>query len=168
MGFGIRCRAGIPASCTGAELSEHPITLIFPFAAGGGGDPAARRSHWKCPRCSTKLWFSKTPGGAGMLGAMAIKNAKPMVFSCSFLHNGLTVIRTIADPTSAMRRQRLHSYAPTTRTGLSSPQIRCAVYGDIKGLIAYAKANPGKLNIGMGGIGSADQIVLEIIKQWRN
>jgi len=64
------------------SFSSHPITILVPFAAGGSSDVVMRWSRNASPKVSTSRSSSKiSPGGAGNIAALVIKNAGPTATS---------------------------------------------------------------------------------------
>lgn len=133
----------------------RPVTLVVPIAAGGGVDTIARVFAALLAERLKQPWVVENrPGAGGMVGLDSVAKATP---------DGHTLATF---ETSAALQQWLHrkvpfdvvtSFAPVAQmattplvlfAGPSSP------VSDLKGMIAYAKANPGKLSVGSPGMGT--------------
>jgi tripartite-type tricarboxylate transporter receptor subunit TctC len=145
---------------SGAAVAEeasgfpaHPIRLIVPFPAGGPSDVVARvigqkmSEDWGQP-----VVIENRPGANTIIGAQAAAKAAP---------DGYTLFMAI-DSTLVMN-QYLHKslpydpvndFAPISLTAKTISVLAVSASGPktVQELIAYAKAQPGKLNYGAGTI----------------
>lgn len=159
----------VPALCLAqgaASYPDKPIKLIVPYPPGGSTDPVARLLAADiAPRIGQPVVVENRPGAAGSIGTEAVARATPDGYTI-LLHT--SVIAT--DPT-------LKKSAPYDVKRDLAP-ITLAVTGpylvvvnpslpvkNIAELIAYAKANPGKLFYGSAGQGSSGHIIGELFKQ---
>jgi tripartite-type tricarboxylate transporter receptor subunit TctC len=145
---------------------DHPIKLIVPYPPGGSTDPVARLlASDIATRLGQPVVVENKPGAAGSIGTDAVAKGAPDGYTI-LLHT--SVIAT--DPT-------LKKSAPYDVQRDLTP-ITLAVTGpylvvvnpslpvhNITELIAYAKANPGKLNYGSAGQGSSGHIIGELFKK---
>ena len=159
--------AGFAPLATAQEYPSRPITMIFPFPPGGSGDTASRAIAADMAKTLKQpVIIENRAGGGGMQGALAVKNGRPDGYLVSYLHIGIAVIRPSADASFAFEPAR--DYAPVALTWevwssiVANPN---APFRDMKGLIAYARANPGKLNMAVGGVGSVDHVTGNLLKQ---
>jgi tripartite-type tricarboxylate transporter receptor subunit TctC len=133
----------------------RPVTLVVPIAAGGGVDTIARVFAGKLAERLKQPWVVENrPGAGGLVGLDAVAKATP---------DGHTMATF---ETSAVLQQWLHSRVPFDVVADFAPVAQIATtplflfagpaspVKDMKGLIAYAKANPGKLAVGTPGIGT--------------
>jgi tripartite-type tricarboxylate transporter receptor subunit TctC len=133
----------------------RPVTLVVPIAAGGGVDTIARVFAKELSVRLKQPWVVENrPGAGGLVGLDSVAKAASdghtlATFETSaalqqWLHRNVP-FDVVADfaPVAQMATTPLFLFA-----GPSSP------VNDIKGLIAYAKANPGKLAVGTPGIGT--------------
>ena len=149
------------AAMASAALSQtpaadsRPVTLVVPIAAGGGVDTIARVFAALLAKRLNQPWVVENrPGAGGLVGLDSVAKATPdghtlATFETSaalqqWLHRNVPfdVVKDFA-PVAQMATTPLVLFA-----GPSSPVT------DMKSLIAYAKANPGKLAAGTPGMGT--------------
>ena len=139
---------------------NRPITLVVPFAPGGGADQIARRiAEPLSARLGQTIVIDNRPGGGGTLGAAAVANAKP---------DGYTLL--YATPGQQMTLPHLMEklpYDPEKDFAAVSPLLRgvsvLVVHKDVpansvKELIELAKAKPGELSFASAGIGASSHL----------
>ena len=158
--------AGLSLSAAAAdEFPQRPITLVVPWPAGGNTDAVSRALALQLGNQLGKAVVVENRAGAnGQIGAAAVARAAP---------DGYTLLVASAEThsiTSAAKRmpydpqkdfQPIGSFAinPFMVVARATLAVR-----DIKSLVAYAQANPGKLNYGSWGAGSTGQIAMEMFK----
>ena len=144
---------------------SRPVHLIVFYAAGGGNDIVARlMGQWLSQRLGQSFVIENRPGGSGNIGTDYVIKAPPdgytlLLSSTANVVNGslydklnFNFIRDVA-PVAGI------SYEPNIF--LVNPSVPAHT---IPEFIAYAKANPGKLNFGSAGIGSSQQMSGEMFK----
>ncbi len=156
---------------TAPALAQHrPIRLIVPYAAGGPIDVTARIVAERVKDSLGTVIIDNKPGAGGNIGADAVAKAAP---------DGLT-IGIAATATNAvnpwlyskMPFNAATDFAPITQMVrvpnvlvMNTETAQRLKISTLPELIAYAKANPGKLNYGSGGNGSAGHLAGEMFKQ---
>ncbi len=143
-----------------------PINLVIPLAAGDATDLAARAVAEELAReLKTPVVPVNRPGAGGALGTDIAVKAPKDGYTLVLTNNAALVFRSIMDPKSA-------SYDPfkdLAPLGLAmrSPSILVAgaeaPFKDFRGMVAYAKANPGKVRIGTAGVGSVGDFCVQTI-----
>jgi tripartite-type tricarboxylate transporter receptor subunit TctC len=139
-----------------------PIRLVVPFAPGGGTDVTAR---YMATKLSEKLGqpviVDNRPAASGVVGADLVAKATPDGHT-------LLVVSVTFVISSALQKNlpyEVKDFAPITLL-ISSPlglMLHPSVPAkSVKELIAYAKANPGKLNYGSSGPGSIAHLSTEL------
>lgn len=146
-----------------------PIRLIVPYAAGGPIDITARALAERVRDTLGPVIIENRPGAGGNIGADAVAKAAP-----DGLTIGIAATATHAvNPWlySRMPYRADADFAPITQM-LRVPNVlvinaetalRLHI-NSLPDLIAYARANPGKLNYGSGGNGSAGHLAGELFK----
>ncbi|HYP84075.1 tripartite tricarboxylate transporter substrate binding protein [Variovorax sp.] len=163
--------AVLAAAALAAHAQQgHPIRLVVPYGAGGPIDVTARALAEQVKDSLGTVIIDNKPGAGGNIGADAVAKAAP---------DGLT-IGIAATATNAvnpwlyakMPFNAATDFAPITQmvrvpnvlvmNAEVAKRLNIHSVGD---LIAYAKANPGKLNYGSGGNGSAGHLAGEMFKK---
>lgn len=154
----------------GVQAQGKPIRLIVPYAAGGPIDLTARALAERVRDNLGPVIIENRPGAGGNIGADAVAKAAP---------DGLT-IGIAATATHAvnpwlyarMPYNAATDFAPITQMlrvpnvlVLNAEVAQRLKINSVSDLIAYAKANPAKLNYGSGGNGSAGHLAGEMFKK---
>ena len=150
--------------------NQRPIRLVVPYAPGGPIDVTARILAEGVKNSLGTVIIDNKPGAGGNIGADAVAKAAP---------DGLT-IGIAATATNAVNPW-LYSKMPFNAASDFSPITQMVRVPNVlvmnaqaaerlnihtlAQLIAYAKANPGKLNYGSGGNGSAGHLAGEMFKK---
>lgn len=140
-----------------------PIRIINPFPAGGGTDTFARPLSAKLTQALGQTVYIENQGGAGgTVGAANAARATPdgYTFFMGAIHH------TIAESVYSKLSYNLErDFIPITIVA-TVPQVMVVhpkhPFKTIKELVDYAKANPGKLNFGSPGAGTAHHLAMEL------
>ena len=153
-----------------AQAQDKPIRLIVPYAAGGPLDITARALAERVRDTLGTVIIDNKPGAGGNIGANAIAKAAP-----DGLTIGIAATATHAvNPWlySKMPFNAATEFAPITQMVrvpnvlvMNAATAQRLKINSVKDLIAYAKANPGKLNYCSGGNGSAGHLAGELFKK---
>jgi tripartite-type tricarboxylate transporter receptor subunit TctC len=153
-----------------AQAQDKPIRLIVPYAAGGPLDITARALAERVKDSLGTVIIDNKPGAGGNIGANAVAKAAP-----DGLTIGIAATATHAvNPWlySKMPFNAATEFAPITQMVrvpnvlvMNADAATRLKINSVKDLIAYAKANPGKLNYGSGGNGSAGHLAGELFKK---
>ncbi|MDR7306177.1 tripartite-type tricarboxylate transporter receptor subunit TctC [Rhodoferax saidenbachensis] len=144
---------------------SKPIRLVVPFGAGGVADLTARTVAQKMSESlGQPIVVDNKPGAGGVVAGDAVAKAEPDGYTLLLMSNGTAVSAGLFKslPFDAVR-----DFAPISTMGyfdlavLASPN---APYKTMADLLAYAKANPGKLNVGTVNIGSTQNLAAELLK----
>jgi tripartite-type tricarboxylate transporter receptor subunit TctC len=153
---------GRPAGA--ANFPDRPIKLIVPFAPGGPPDVAARIiGDWLSGHLGPVV-VENHPGPGGMLAARLVASAPPDGYTLLLATSGALAISPFLyknagiDPIKDFAAVALVSSAPIIIAVNASVPAHT-----VKELVAYAKANPGKLNYG-GVIGTPPHLSAEMFK----
>jgi tripartite-type tricarboxylate transporter receptor subunit TctC len=154
----------------GQTYPTRPVTMLVPFPAGSGPDVYARIIAAKlAPRLSQPVVIENRAGAGGAIGGKALARAEPDGYTIMFGSTSSVIVapavakETPYDPVTA--------FAPIIQV-VRGPFI-LSVRSDlginsVQELIAYAKANPGKLNYGTSGVGSLHHLATEMLKHVAN
>src|SRR5712675_3798545 len=140
--------AGLPVAAQ--PYPSRPITLIVPFPAGGGVDAVARIVAQKLSAALGQQVVIDNRGGAGgVIGTRAAVKAAPDGYTIVMAHTGITSINPTlyANPGYDPRKDfaPIGLIATTPIVLMTSTAFPARTVAD---LIALAKREPGKLNIG--------------------
>jgi tripartite-type tricarboxylate transporter receptor subunit TctC len=133
----------------------RPITLVVPVAAGGGVDTAARiLSEKLAEKLKQPVVVENRPGAGSMVGANFVAKASPDGYTLLLMEPAAVLAKwmnkTIPyDVANDFRPIALVATQPLVLFAHPSLPVN-----DVKELIAYSKANPGKLSVGTAGVGS--------------
>lgn len=153
-----------------AWAQAKPIRIIVPYAAGGPIDVTARLLAERVKDSLGTVIIENRPGGGGNIGADAVAKAAPDGTTI-----GISAVATHAiNPWlfSKMPYDATKDFAAITQmvrvpnvlvmNAETAARLKINTLAD---LIAYAKANPAKLNYGSGGNGSAGHLAGEMFKR---
>lgn len=149
-----------------AAAQEYPtkaINVVVPFSPGGGTDLLARVVAAKLrDRFGQPVTVENKPGAAGNIGAEAVFKSAPDGHTLLFTQPGPLVVNKALYARLAFDPDQ---FVPIALVSLQD--IMLAVHPgvpakNLQELIAYAKANPGKLNFGSSGAGSAPHLAAEL------
>jgi tripartite-type tricarboxylate transporter receptor subunit TctC len=164
-GFGIALALAAPALTANADdFPSRPITIVVPYVSGGSTDILARIVGQKLEqRLGKPVIVENKPGAGTVIGSNLVAHADP---------DGYTLL--MATPTPMAINVTLHKKLPYDPGTDLVPLVMVAgapfvlvVNNDlpvksVKELIAYAKANPGKLLYGSGGPGAPHHLYAEL------
>ncbi len=153
-----------------AWAQGKPIRIIVPYAAGGPLDVTARVLAERVKDSLGTVIIENKPGAGGNLGVDLVAKAVPDGYTL-----GLAAVATHAiNPWlfAKMPYDASRDFAPITQmvrvpnvlvmNADTAQRLKIQTLAD---LIAYAKANPGRLNFGSGGNGSAGHLAGEMFKK---
>ncbi len=145
--------------------SSRRITFVVPFSAGGSNDILARAigqklsEAWRLP-----VVIENHVGASGSLGAARVAQAAPdgytlLILSSTYTINSAVMAQLPFDPKT--------SFAPVAMLGKGPMMLAASKtlpVHNAKELIALARAKPGALNYGSAGVGSVNQMAMELLK----
>ncbi len=153
-----------PQSALGA-YPDRPIRIIVPFTPGGGVDIMARLiSDFMSKDFGAPVIVENKPGAGTIVGTLAAASSAPdgytlLMASSPFAINPSVNARLPYDTFKAFTPVAL--VARSFDIVVVNPKLP---FMSIQDVIAYAKANPGKLNFGSPGIGSSPHLAGELFK----
>ncbi len=150
-----------------AALPLEGIELIVPFPPGGSTDIFARTIGSKLSDSLKQQVIIDNRGGAGgSIGADAAAKSPPDGYTLLMGHIGTLAVNPAIYPKLPYDPQK--DFAPVTLVATVANVLvvnPTLPFKNVADLVAYAKANPGKLSYGSGGNGSAAHIAFELFKQ---
>jgi len=163
-GVALSAQAAAPAPAE--DYPTRPVTLVVPYAAGGGLDVLARQIAQKLTdRLGKPFVVDNRPGAGTVIGANSVAKAAPDGYtillgtSSSFAIN-VTLNRSLPnDPAKDFAPVALVSNAPFLL--LVNPALPVQSVTD---LIALAKSKPGQMSYGSAGPGAPQHLSMELLK----
>jgi tripartite-type tricarboxylate transporter receptor subunit TctC len=157
--------AAVPRYASADTYPSHPLRWIVPFPAGGSTDLIARLlGEWLAAKLGQPVIIENKPGGGTNIGVQAVVNAAP---------DGYTLLFALA--TNAINASLYKSLpfdfqrdiAPVA--GLAELPLVMDVTPSLPAktlpeFIAYAKANPGKINFASFGARTISHLAIELFK----
>jgi tripartite-type tricarboxylate transporter receptor subunit TctC len=147
------------------NFPSRPVRLIVGFPPGGPTDTQARLvAQWLSEQLGQPVLIDNRPGAGSNVGAAAVVNATPDGYTLLLVTASNTINATLYGNLSF---DIVRDVAPVA--GMTAYPIVLVVnpllpVATIPELIAYAKANPGKINLGLGGVGSSFHVSGELFK----
>ncbi len=164
----VACGAVAPAAfAQDGSYPSRPVTLVVSAAAGGTTDIAARMIAEPLSKAlGQSVVVDNRPGGNGGIAAQAVARAKADGYTLLLQYSGFQVITPQLMKNASWDPVR--DFAPVANV-LSAPQVLVVRQGlpvkSLKELVAYAKANPDKLNYASSGNGSLQHVSTELLNE---
>jgi len=148
-----------------SKYPDRPIRLVIPFTTGGVNDAVGRPWADKMKSLLGTVVVENMGGAGGGLGAAAVARARPDGYTILLGGMGSQVIVGVA--TNRANYDPVADFDPIALLGVTALTI--AVHPSVPAkslleLIAYAKANPGKLSFGSSGAGAMTHLTGELFK----
>jgi tripartite-type tricarboxylate transporter receptor subunit TctC len=160
--------AAMPALSRIAKADTYPsrpVHLIVFYAAGGGNDIIARlMGQWLSERLGQSFVIENRPGGGGNLGTEYVVRAAPDGYTLLLSSSANTVNASLYDKLDFDFVRDIAPVASISREPnimVVNPSVPAKTVPEF---IAYAKANPGKINYASAGIGSSQHMSGELFK----
>jgi len=157
---------GVAATAMADTYPSKTVTIVIPFPPGGTLDVVGRMLAQKLTeQMGQSFIVDNRPGAGGTIGAGVVKNARPdgytLLFSPStFVSTPMTMPTPPYDAVKDFTPVALVAKAPLAIAVRSD-----LPFNDVKGLIAYAKANPGNMSFAIGSSASAGHMSTELLKR---
>ena len=155
----------LPLLAQAQTFPSKPIRLIVPFQAGGGNDLLARIISQKfLEKWGQPVIVDNKPGAGGNLGADFVAKAPPDGHTLLLGTNSLAINPSVF---AKMPFDTQRDFVPVAMIATTPFYIvvnNKLPVESIAGLIAYARANPGKLSYATPGIGTPHHLGAELLK----
>jgi tripartite-type tricarboxylate transporter receptor subunit TctC len=145
-----------------SRYPDKPIRLIIPWAAGGPADAGFRiMAQSVSKKLGQQVVVENKAGASGIMGAMALQDAKPDGYVISQMH--MSVLRQpLLNKSLTYHPINDLTYILQITGFVMGVVVRAdAPWKTLPEMLAYAKANPGKINWGTLGIGSTQHLAME-------
>jgi tripartite-type tricarboxylate transporter receptor subunit TctC len=149
-----------------ATWPAKPIRLLVGFPPGGGADAMARLVASKLPeRLGQPVVVDNRTGATGTICSELVAKAPPDGYTLQLAHINSNAIGPLL--VAKGRFDPINDFTPIALIGIT-PQMLCHhpkhKFANVPDLIAYAKANPGRLTFASSGVGSIQHIAAEAFK----
>jgi tripartite-type tricarboxylate transporter receptor subunit TctC len=158
-------QAQAPSTGAGQAYPVKPVRILVPFAAGGVADITARVLAQKMSdTMRQQVLVENRPSAGGIIASEAVAKAEPDGYTLLFITNGNAVSATLF---KSLPYDTVNDFAPVSTVGFFDLVVLVnadSKIGSLKELVQFARANPGKLNIGTINIGSTQNLAAELFK----
>ncbi|WP_077001700.1 tripartite tricarboxylate transporter substrate binding protein [Variovorax sp. KK3] len=147
------------------DYPARPVQVVVAYPAGGGTDTLARLITNELTKdLGQSFVVVNRPGASGLIGTSSVARAAPDGYTL-LLDTGNVTLRPAIEPSTPFRPK---DFAPIAL--LTESPVALAVNADlpvnsVPELIAYSRANPGKVNYASTGPGSPQNLVGELMKK---
>ena len=160
--------AALPAMPHVALALDHPtrpVHWIISAAPGGAADILARlMGAWLSERLGEQFIVESHPGAGGNIGTEAVVQAAPDGYTLHLTATSDAINATLYENLNFNLNRDLAPVAGLIRGPLVMAVIPSFPAKTVPEFIAYAKANPGVINFGSGGVGFATHVAGELFK----
>ncbi|MEA3394189.1 MAG: tripartite tricarboxylate transporter substrate binding protein [Pseudomonadota bacterium] len=158
--------AGVLATQAGAQgFPSKPIRLVVPNAPGGAADLTARAVGQKLGETlGQPVVIDNKPGAGGVAAGEAVAKAVPDGHTLLLISSGTAVSASLFKSLPFDTVKDFIPVAPLATFDLVIVAPEGGRFKTLGELVAYARANPGKLNIGTPNIGTTQNLAAELFK----
>ncbi|MDB5958174.1 tripartite tricarboxylate transporter substrate-binding protein [Ramlibacter sp.] len=157
--------AALPVLARAQSFSRKPIRIVVPFGPGGVADLTARAVAAKLgENMGQTVIIDNRPGAGGIAAAQAVIQSQPDGHTLLLTSNGTAVSAGLF---KALPYDPVKDFVSISTLGYFDIAVLASAKGkfrSVKDLIAYAKANPGKLNVATIALGSTQHLAAELLK----
>ena len=164
----VACAAALPALSLSASAQTYPtrpVRIIVGAAPGGATDILARlMGQWLSERTGQTFVIENRPGAATNIGTEAVVRAPPDGYTLLLVTPSNVINATLYEKLNFNFIRDTAPVGGIIRVPLVVQVIPSVPAKTVPGFIAYAKANPGKVNFATGGNGTAAHVAGELFK----
>ena len=165
LGAGVAALPLISGATQASDYPDHPVRLVLPFPPGGVFDIVGRPWADKVKTTLGTVFVDNQPGAGGSIAAQLVAHATPdgytIFLGASSIHLAEMVLREhpLLDP-----MKELAPISMVAFTGFGITVHPSVPAHNLKELIDYVAANPGKLSYGTPGAGTMNHLSGEMLK----
>ncbi|MBV8248406.1 MAG: tripartite tricarboxylate transporter substrate binding protein, partial [Comamonas sp.] len=146
-------------------LSSRPIRIVVPFGAGGVADVTARVvAQQLSSQLGQPVVIDNKPSAGGIVAADTVAKSAPDGHTLFLMSNGSAVTANLF---ASLPFDMVKDFAPISTLGYFDIGVITDAKSPFKSLgelVGYARANPGKLNLGSINVGSTQHLAAELFK----
>jgi tripartite-type tricarboxylate transporter receptor subunit TctC len=157
--------ATLPRGAKAQAYPARPVHIVLGFPAGGSSDVIGRlMAQWLSERLGQPFVFDNRPGAGSNIGTETVARASPDGYTLLWATSANAINATLY---GHLNFDFVANFAPVAGVFRVpnvlevNPSVPAKTVPE---LIAYAKANPGKLNFASGGIGATSHLAAELFK----
>jgi tripartite-type tricarboxylate transporter receptor subunit TctC len=162
---GAAALSAVPRVASAQAYPSRPVRIIVGFPAGGTSDIVGRLlGQWLSERLGQQFVVENRPGASANLATEAVAKAAADGYTLLLIGGVNTINATLFDKLSFDFLRDIAPVASVFETPLVMEVNPSVPVHTISEFIAYAKANPGKLNLATPGIGTPPHVAGELFK----
>jgi tripartite-type tricarboxylate transporter receptor subunit TctC len=165
LAFTLLAAATVWPAAQAQTFPSKPIRIVVPFGAGGVADLTARTVAGRlAEQLGQSVVIENKPGAGGVVAADTVLKAEPDGHTLLLMSNGTALSAGLF---KSLPFDTLKDFAPISTLGYFDIAILAPADSRFKSLaelLAFARGNPGKLNIGSINIGSTQNLAAELFK----
>ena len=152
-------------SASALDYPTRPVRLIVPVAAGGGADITARLiAQWLSERLGQQFIVENRPGGGTNIGTEAVAHAAADGYTLLLVNLTHAINATLYEKLNYNFARDIEPVASIIGVSNVVEVYPSVPAKTLPQFIVYAKANPGKINMGSAGNGSSSHMAGELFK----
>ncbi len=155
-----------PLGWAQGAFPHKPMRIVVPFAPGTGSDVIARTVGQKITEATRQpVVVENREGGGGIVGTLNVAGSPADGYTLLMVANPFTLV---AGTNTKAPYDPLRDFVPVAKVAIVPIVLTvnpALPIRSVKELVAYAKANPGKLSYASSGAGTPSQIEMELFKQ---
>ncbi len=149
---------------------SRPITIIYPYGSGSSADVLLRMQVQEVSKAlGQPVLVDLRSGANGRLGPQGVINSKGNPYLYSFVADSTLVIEPLRDPTFVLAPGKEYTPIASAYLGPYILTISSTIPPrDVAALLAYSKANAGKVNFGVGQVGGSAHMGMVLLNDRYN
>jgi len=157
--------SALPRPALALDYPTRPVRFVVGFPAGGQQDTMARLiCQWLSERLGQQFLVENRSGAGGNVGAEAVINSPPDGYTMLLVGSPNAINATLYQKLNFVFLRDIVPVASFARTPLVVEVHPSVPVHTLPEFIAYAKANPGKVNYASAGIGTPQHVAAELLK----
>jgi tripartite-type tricarboxylate transporter receptor subunit TctC len=154
------------ASAQVTDYPTRPVRWVVGFSAGGSSDIVARLvSEWLQERMGQPFLIENRPGAGSNIATEAVVNAAPDGYTLGSVTSANAINATVNKRSLSFDLNKQITPVAGSARGPNVMVVHPSVPAKtVSEFIAYAKANPGKINMGSAGVGTTSHLAGELFK----
>jgi tripartite-type tricarboxylate transporter receptor subunit TctC len=157
----------VPSLAEAQSWPSRPVTMVVPFGAGGSIDiPARRLAAELTKKLGQQVIVENRSGANGNIGGAYVAKSNPDGYTLMFAPPGVLATNRFMYKNMPFDSDRAFDpiilLAKSPLVLVAHPKVPVK---NLQDLIAYAKANPGKLSVGTPGVGSQGHLTMELLQK---